>query len=52
MDELKHRFKGSQWLSLIRDLMLLVFDPDKEFELVISEYKENGACGRITTRGL
>ena len=40
MDELKHRFKGSEWLRLIRDLMLLVFDSDKEFELVISEYKE------------
>lgn len=40
MDELNHRFKGSEWLSLVRDLMIMIFDPDKTFELIIREYKE------------
>ena len=34
------RFKGGNWLSLVRDLMILQFDTDKDFELVIREYKE------------
>lgn len=33
-------FKGSEWLNLVRDIMLMIFEPDKEFELIIREYKE------------
>ena len=36
----KQRFKGSDWLKLCGDLLTLIFDPDKEFELIIREYKE------------
>ena len=34
------RFKGRNWLALVRDLITLVFDADKEYELVIRDYKE------------
>ena len=34
------RFRGSEWLKLVRDLMIMIFDPDKTFELIIREYKE------------
>lgn len=37
---IKERFKGSNWLNLLRDLMIMPFDPDKDYELIIKEYKE------------
>lgn len=38
--DIKRRFKGCEWLSLVRDLLTLIFDADKDFELIIREYKE------------
>lgn len=37
---IKHRFKGRDWISLVRDLLSLVFEDDKDFILTIKEYKE------------
>ncbi len=37
---IKHRFKGRDLLSLIRELTYLILNPDKVYELVIREYKE------------
>lgn len=37
---IKERFKGSNWLNLLRDLMIMAFEPDKDYELIINEYKE------------
>lgn len=40
MNILKHKFKGDEWLNLVRDLLTMTFDTDKEYELIIRDYKE------------
>ena len=34
------RFKGSDWIKTVQSLLSLLFDPDKVFELKITEFKE------------
>ena len=34
------KFKGADWILLVSDLMLAIFDDNKEYELIIREYKE------------
>lgn len=36
----KEIFKGEKWISLVRELLALEFDADKEYELIIRDYKE------------
>ena len=33
-------FKGQDWINIVRDLLALIFDPDKKYELIIQEHKE------------
>ena len=34
------KFKGSEWLQTVKELLTLLFDDEKEYELTISEFKE------------
>lgn len=33
-------FKGQDWINIVRDLLALIFEPDKKYELIIRDYKE------------
>lgn len=37
---IRERFKGGAWLRLVQQLLVLIFDEDKEYELTVKEYKE------------
>ena len=37
---IKAKFKGADWLQTVKDLLTLLFDDDKEYEITISEFKE------------
>lgn len=40
MSTIKERFTGKNWLRLVQQLLVLIFDEDKEYELTIKEHKE------------
>lgn len=40
MKKFRYRFKGSDFLLFVRDLLTLIFDPDKTYELTITEFIE------------
>lgn len=37
---ISERFKGGAWLRLVQQLLVLIFDEDKEYELTIKEYRK------------